>query len=67
MEFKLVTAKSTSASEIYALEKGIEVHDLCLTSQTRKKKKTRSHLKTSKFRLSQNRPLVLSLEPRLVV
>jgi hypothetical protein len=52
----------------FATEPNIkELHDLCLTTQTRKKKKTRSHPKTSKSRLSQNRLLVPSPEPRLVV
>src|SRR4029453_2514112 len=49
-------------------DKGIkELPNLCLKIQTRKKRKTRSHPKTSKSRLSQNRLLVLSPEPRLVV
>jgi hypothetical protein len=52
----------------FATEPNIkELHHLCLTIQKRKKKKTRSHRKISKFRLSQNRLLVPSPVPRLAV
>jgi hypothetical protein len=67
LNLNFVTAVWGLSYEVtFAAESNIkELRYLCLTIQTREKKKTRSHPKTSKFRLSRNRLLVLLPEPRL--